>query len=92
VDQPPTPVFNPAPHYPAAALAARQTGRVVIRVVVDVDGWVTAASLHRSCGIAALDDSALAAVRQWRFRPAQKDGQPVAHEFAVPVHFVLADR
>ena len=35
-DQQPAAVFNPAPPYPASALAARQTGRVLIRVVTDL--------------------------------------------------------
>lgn len=89
-DQQPAAVFNPAPAYPASALAARQTGRVLIRVVIDVQGWVTTATVHRSSGVTSLDEAALVAVRQWRFRSAMKNGQAVEHEFAVPVRFVLA--
>lgn len=92
VDELPTAVFNPAPVYPRSALEARQTGRVLVRVSIDTLGRVTAAAIHRSSGVAELDESALDAVRQWRFRPAMKGGVAVRHEFAVPVKFVLAAR
>lgn len=88
--QPARIVFNPAPAYPPEALAARQTGRVVVRVTVTVEGTVKQARLHRSSGIASLDAAALAAVRNWRFQPAMLDGLRVERDLAVPVRFTLA--
>jgi protein TonB len=85
----PSPVYNPAPAYPPDALAARLTGRVVLRVEVAADGRVIQASVHRSSGAASLDAAALAAVRGWRFSPAARSDAP-SREVAVPVNFVLA--
>lgn len=84
----PSPVYNPAPRYPPEALAARITGRVILRVEVAADGCVLKASVYRSSGVASLDASALAAVRGWRFTPAARaDARP--REVAVPINFVL---
>lgn len=86
----PTPVHNPAPPYPPEALAARTTGRVILRVEVAADGCVLRASVYRSSGVSSLDASALATVRQWRFTPASRPDAP-SREVAVPINFVLAD-
>ncbi len=83
----PSPVYNPAPQYPPEALAARQTGRVVLRVEVGPDGTVLSVEVHGTSGIAALDEAAREAVRRWRFSPAP--GHPV-REVAVPVRFTIA--
>jgi TonB family protein len=90
VDRPPRPVQNAAPEYPPAALKARQTGRVSVRVRIGVDGQVLKAEIHRSSGVLALDEAALRAVRAWKFEPAQRGGLPTEEEIAVPVKFVIA--
>jgi len=86
---PPTPIHNPAPPYPPEALAARLTGRVILRVEVAADGCVLHASVYRSSGVPSLDASALATVRTWRFTPAMRPDAP-SREVAVPISFVLA--
>lgn len=85
----PTPLHNPAPPYPPEALAARLTGRVLLRVEVAADGCVRQASVYRSSGVPSLDASALATVRAWRFTPASRSDAP-SREVAVPISFVLA--
>lgn len=35
-----------------------------------------------------IDDSALDAVRQWRFRPAMRDGKPIEVRVTVEVSFI----
>jgi TonB family protein len=62
---------------PEAARAANVSGIVIVDITVAVDGTVTNAKVKRS--IPLLDDAALAAVRQWRYEPARRNGQPVAH-------------
>jgi len=80
--------FSPAPAYPALALRQQITGRVVLRVRVDVDGTVMAASVMRSSGHAILDEAALEGVRQWRFQPARGQlGVAIEKEIAVPIAF-----
>ncbi len=89
VDDLPQIVSNPAPAYPPAALLSGITGRVVLRVMVGSTGLPKRVSLMTSSGHGTLDAAALAAVRRWRFRPAQRDGQGVEFEVAVPVRFAL---
>ncbi len=87
--QSPELVFNPAPRYPAEALAARLTGRVVVRVVLAVDGSVAEASVHRSSGSNLLDDAAVAAVLAWRF--ASSENGAISRRLAVPINFVIQE-
>lgn len=87
--QSPELVFNPAPRYPAEALAARLTGRVVVRVVLAADGSVAEALVHRSSGSNLLDDAAVAAVRAWRFAPSENGA--ISRRLAVPINFVIQE-
>jgi protein TonB len=65
-----------APSYPAGARANGVEGDVGLELVVDDDGIVESARVVRSVG-QGLDQSALQAIRQFRFAPATKDGHPV---------------
>ncbi len=87
--QAPELVFNPAPQYPAEALAARLTGRVIVRVALAANGSVAEASVHQSSGSTLLDDAAVTAVRSWRFAPSEHGTAP--RRLAVPVNFVIQD-
>lgn len=80
---------NPAPIYPLAARRAGQEGRVLLTVVVDRTGAVAEARVSESSGHRLLDRSALKAVRQWHFLPAQRRGRAVATTVSVPVVFAL---
>lgn len=59
-------------------------GVVIIETVIARDGHVCAARVLRGLTPAA-DVAALAAVRQWRFVPAKKLGQPVQTVFNITV-------
>ncbi len=74
--------------YPAAALVERRAGTVVLLVNVGADGAVGEVSVAESVA-PDLDAAATEAVRRWRFRPAQRDGQAIASRIRVPIHFVL---
>jgi len=69
---------NTAPGYPSSARRMGEQGQVRLDVHVGADGMVIDVQLRESSGSAALDRSAMEAVRKWRFRPAMVDGQPVA--------------
>ena len=62
-----------------------------MRVQVDVgaDGVPINVTVAASSQSRDLDRAALDAVRRWRFRPAQRDGQPVAGTVVVPIEFKL---
>jgi periplasmic protein TonB len=73
------------PEYPPLASAARITGVVIIEAHVDVDGYVKTVTTLR--GAPLLEESALAAVRQWRYKPLLLNGEPT--EFIVTVTLVF---
>lgn len=77
------------PEYPPAAARVQEEGTVLVRVEVDADGRPTDVSIARRSGSRDLDRAALAAVRQWRFRPAIRDGKPAPSVAEVPVEFTL---
>lgn len=64
-----------APEYPSAARAARLSGVVIVRVLINEQGQVLEAK--RICGPDLLAPSSVAAARQWRFKPTTVDGKPV---------------
>jgi len=72
--------------YPASAVPAGEHRDVVLAVTVDADGNVSKVEVLESGG-PALDEAATTAVRQWKFRPATRDGRPIASRIRVPFHF-----
>jgi protein TonB len=75
------------PEYPPLARAAHVGGRVVVECVIDTDGRVARARIVS--GKPLLNEAALAAVRQWLYRPTLLDGMPVAVQMTVTVDFHL---
>lgn len=59
---------------------------VILAVSLDVTGAVIDVTVLVSGGV-VYDRAAEAAVRQWKFSPALRDGQPFAAKVRVPVHF-----
>ncbi len=88
----PTPaiVSNPPPAYPAAALAASQTGRVLLRVSIAEDGSVFQARLIRSSGFPLLDQAALKTITKWRFNSISDRSH--TRVVNVPIDFVIQVR
>jgi protein TonB len=64
------------------------TGDVVLEIVVKSDGSVGDITVLDGLG-AGLDQRAVAAVRQWRFAPARRRGEPVDVIVEVAVEFTL---
>jgi protein TonB len=82
-----------APSYPGPALRARQEGLVLLRIHVDAQGVPTHVEVERSSGHRALDRAAIDyALKRLRFKPAERDGRPVAAIARVPVDFRLPGR
>ena len=86
-DTPPVIVSSPPPTYPRAAMRRRESGDVLLRVHVGMDGVPYAVDLVRGSGSRYLDRAASDAVRKWRFRPAMRAGQPVSGQVQVPISF-----
>lgn len=78
----------PDPDYSEEARKAKYQGTVVLWCIVGPDGRVRDVKVQRSLGL-GLDEKAIEAVRQWKFEPARKDGQPVAVQIGIEVNFRL---
>jgi protein TonB len=62
-----------------------------LKVEVLADGRAGEIELKESCGYDALDQSALATVKKWRFVPAAKGKTPISCWVIVPITFQLKD-
>lgn len=80
-------ISKPAPVYPAIARAARASGVVVVRVVVDEEGGVVAAQAVG--GHPLLRGASVQAARQTRFTPTLIEGKPVKIHGLITYNFNL---
>ncbi|HEX3877574.1 MAG TPA: TonB family protein [Bryobacteraceae bacterium] len=76
------------PEYSEAARSAKLEGTVVLYVTVQPDGSATPIRVLKSLGM-GLDEKAIEAVQQWQFKPATKNGEPVAVVATIEVNFRL---
>jgi|GEM_PF-582455 len=83
------PVSNVPPVYPRDAIRRRLEGTVKLRVQVGVNGQVLSVVVAQSSGHAMLDESALTAIRSWKFSPMMRDGKAAASSALIPVRFHL---
>jgi protein TonB len=79
----------PSPVYPSASKRQRETGRVVLRVEIGIDGRARQVSLARSSGHARLDEAAAASLRAARFAPYTENGVALVVWTQVPIEFEL---
>jgi protein TonB len=75
------------PVYPRQARNMRMTGTVTVEILVDKDGKVT--EVGDTQGPTLLKRAAADAVRKWRFRPFERDGEPVEAKGFVSFNFNL---
>jgi TonB family protein len=85
---PPHVVSSPDPAYSDVARKARYQGTLVLWLVVDRTGAPRDIRIERPLGL-GLDEQAVDAVTNWKFKPAMKDGNPVAVQINVEVSFRL---
>ncbi|KRG44725.1 energy transducer TonB [Stenotrophomonas pictorum JCM 9942] len=78
---------TPPPDYPAELACTGVGGKSVLNVLVGAQGTPTDVTLVTSSGNSQLDDSAITRVREWKFKPATRNGQPVPTTIQVPVSF-----
>jgi TonB family protein len=76
------------PEYSDEARRAHLSGPVVLRIEVDTRGQAQNITVRQSLGL-GLDERAVDAVRQWRFRPAAVNGKPIVITALVEVYFRL---
>jgi TonB family protein len=74
-----------APNYPAQALEKMQGGSVHLRTTIGTDGLVV--DVQPISGPTNLIPAAVSAVRQWRYKPTDIDGKPIAIEEDIVIEF-----
>jgi len=82
-------LHNPSPSYPAKSRRLGEHGKVVVRVLIGVDGLAHKAEVRQSSGFERLDEAALATVKSWRYVPGKRAGVVEAMWFNVPINYVL---
>ena len=86
----PKPVDLIDPKYPSFLKQAGFSGEVDVTYVVNVEGRVTEVVANKSTH-PAFEDTALRAVKEWRFVPATIHGQPVSSRAMQRIVFTLDD-
>jgi TonB family protein len=87
----PGPLHKVDPKYPQDLIQEHVQGQVILYGVIRTDGSVDSIQLVRGLD-KQLDANAIEAFGQWKFRPATKDGQPVALEAIVYIPFKGPER
>ena len=81
-------IYKVEPEFSEEARKAKLQGIVMLSAEVDTNGRVRNVRVLRSLGL-GLDDKAIEAVQQWRFRPGYRDGRPVVQSAIIEVNFHL---
>jgi periplasmic protein TonB len=81
-------IYQVDPEFSEEARKAKFQGEVLVSLVVDATGRPTQVKVVRPVGM-GLDEKAMEAVRQYKFRPARKGGQPVPVLLNVAVNFQI---
>jgi protein TonB len=80
--------FQVDPEYSEEARKAKYSGVVVLSIEVDQTGHTRNLRVAKGVGL-GLDEKAIEAVKQWRFKPGLKNGKPVIVRAQVEVNFRL---
>jgi protein TonB len=79
----------PAIEVPMASRRLGESGTVQLRVVVDTAGLPRQVTLHKSSGHARLDEQAMGAMRQARFKPRTENGLPIEWIVIAPLQYEI---
>jgi protein TonB len=81
-------IFQVEPEFSEEARRAKVAGNVLVNLWVDEQGNPSHVRVIRGVGM-GLDEKAVAAVKQYRFRPAMENGKPVLVELNIEVNFQI---
>jgi protein TonB len=84
----PVVLFAPEPGFSEEARKAKVSGIVKVDLQVDTNGRPTHVRVIRGIGM-GLDEKAIEAVQQYKFKPAMENGKPVPVEMNVDVVFTI---
>lgn len=84
----PVEIYRVEPEFSEEARKAKISGNVLVNLWVDRTGRVTHVSVLKGLGM-GLDEKAIEAVKQFRFKPAMENGKPVTVEMNIDVNFQI---
>jgi protein TonB len=84
----PVVLFSVEPEFSEEARKAKFSGNVEVYLWVDENGSPSHIRVVRGVGM-GLDEKAIEAVRQYKFKPAMKDGKPVKVDLYIDVNFQI---
>src|SRR6185437_13594011 len=77
-----------ADDYPPVSIRLQEQGKVAVKYLVAENGTVTECAVIESSGKSRLDDAACTMVkRRWLFKPATRNGKPIAEYLTAEVVF-----
>jgi protein TonB len=86
----PTEISHGTPRYTADAMRARLQGAVLVECVVETNGRCSRTRVVRGLEPSfGLNEEAVRAAEQWRFRPGTRQGQPVPVLVTLEITFAL---
>ena len=86
--RPPVLTFQPDPEFSEEARKAKFSGNVQVYLIVDENGNPSHVRVVRGVGM-GLDEKAVEAVRQYKFKPAMQNGKPVKVDLYIDVNFQI---
>ena len=92
VDQMPTFITQVKPVYPEEVKKAGIEGSVLVKSFINTSGSVTEVEIIETSGNDLLDKAAVEAAQKCKFKPAIKDGRPVAIWVAYKINFKLEEK
>jgi protein TonB len=84
----PIPIYTVEPEFSEEARKAKVAGNVLVNLWVGTDGLPSHVHVIRGVGM-GLDEKAVEAVKQYRFKPAMENGKPVLVELNIEVNFQI---
>jgi TonB family protein len=88
---PPTVIKRVEPQYTAEARQARAAGTVILQAVIQTDGTADILKVIKPLPY-GLTETAIEAIRQWRFRPANRYGKVIPVQMTIEVDFNLQEQ
>lgn len=89
VDKAPVPVIAMPPQYPVMARNNGIEGEAIVIAVVDENGKVADVMIKSAKPGEVFVNSSLNCIKEWVFRPAEKNGKPVKVKVEIPLKYKL---
>ncbi|MGM0418674.1 MAG: energy transducer TonB [Thermodesulfobacteriota bacterium] len=91
-DSPPFVIESTRPEFPVSAKRMGiKEGKIVLRFVVDKNGKAKNIEVESSTHDKIFEESAVKALKKWRFSPGEKNGEKVSTLVYLPVRYVYKD-